>query len=260
MALCVAVLTAGHAVARADSSAEPPDASCLAWLDAHAIHYSQSKPLKGVRTPIEVQGPLDGIRLVSRDHRPPLMDCELARALAEAAPVFADLGITDLVYSAAYDYRTRRDSARLSAHSNGLAIDVHSFVGPAQTLEVERDFETGVGNWQGMSTLTVSLEQCIGAPLTDVGRRLRTLACRLKLHPAFRVIVTRDDNEDHRDHFHLESWPDLESRAHRHAYARVTTPPVVSPSPIVSATSPKRARKHSHHKKAIAKSRRAHSR
>jgi hypothetical protein len=48
-------------------------------------------------------------------------------ALFEAEPEFASIGITDLLYSEAYDYRTRRRSHRLSEHSHGLAIDVDVF-------------------------------------------------------------------------------------------------------------------------------------
>ncbi len=53
---------------------------------------------------------------------------------------------------------------------------------------------------------------CVGKPRTAKGRTLRQLACRLKLHDAFRVIITPDDDRDHRDHLHLEVYEDAAAR------------------------------------------------
>ena len=137
-----------------------------------------------------------------------LMDCQLARALAQAAPVFRGVGVDRLYFSAVYDYRNRRRSKVLSAHAGGLAIDVHEFGGPQGTLNVTRDFESGVGRWKELDPARGDVDGCIGHPRTQAGRRLRELACGLKHHRRFGVIITPDDDTDHRDHLHLEALPE----------------------------------------------------
>jgi hypothetical protein len=114
------------------------------------------------------------------------MACELVNTLFQAAPVFASLGITDLLYSEAYDYRTRHGSRRLSEHAHGLAIDVHRF----------RD-------WRG-NEYDVARDYPLDS---EQGRRLRTLAWRLSQSGQFRLILTPADNADHYNHFHLEAFP-----------------------------------------------------
>jgi hypothetical protein len=193
---------------------EAPD-DCLRWLQESEVAFRTGPTTRGVRRPVEPRGPVRGVRLVSRGRRAPLMDCELLRALAEAAPVFRELGVRELSFSGAYDYRTRRDSGQLSAHAAGLAIDVHALRGPGVDYDVARDFEAGVGRWVGLAPTEAALGDCIGSPRTPAGRALRTLVCRLKLHGAFRVIVTPDDDADHRDHLHLEAFPDLVTRVSR---------------------------------------------
>jgi hypothetical protein len=75
------------------------------------------------------------------------------------------------------------------------------------TVEVERDFETKVGNWP-----VAEQDECIGHPRTHVGRLLRTLACRLHASSIFREVIIPDDNADHYNHFHLEAFPDALTR------------------------------------------------
>jgi hypothetical protein len=158
-----------------------PDANraCLRSLTELSIPFVIAKPVRGLRTPVEIVGPIKGVGLVPRAARLPLMDCELARTLAEVAPVLRQQGIIGLVFSGAYDYRTRRGSARLSAHAHGLAIDVHAVsTRRGQLLDVAQDW-----------------------------RRLRVLAGRLRQHPSVRYVITPDDNDDHHDHLHIEAYP-----------------------------------------------------
>jgi hypothetical protein len=190
--------------------APPPDADaeCLRALGAQGLSFTTVGAVQGIRTPVEVLGPIGGVRLISRGGRPALMDCELARALAEAAPIFREAQVTGLSYSAAYDYRNMRGSTELSNHARGLAIDVHAFEVVGGALDVERDFAKGAGQWQGTGPGRGrgALETCVGTPATPAGHTLRTIACRLTMHPAFNVILTPDDNYDHRNHFHIESY------------------------------------------------------
>jgi hypothetical protein len=186
-----------------------PDRECLSFLRQVALPFTASAPVRGIRTPVVVRGSFQGITLVPRGRREALMDCTLARALYEAAPVFRAAGAGGLEYSAAYDYRQRRDAAVMSAHAHGLAIDVHAIRTPTRRYLVAGDFERGVGEWKRLRPGPGALAACIGQPRTDPGRVLRTLVCRLKLNTSFRVLVTPDDNADHRDHLHLEVFPDV---------------------------------------------------
>jgi hypothetical protein len=194
---------------------DQPDPSCLQYLVEQRIPFVTKDQVHGVRTPVEVTGPIAGVRLSPRAGYPPVMDCELARALFEAAPIIERAGITELSFSGAYNYRTRHNSSQLSAHSFGLAIDVHVLRGQGGELDIKRDFERGAGAWRSLVTKQGDLSGCVGAPRTTKGRRLRRLACELKHHSAFRVIITPDDDRDHRDHLHLEAFPNTDARIAR---------------------------------------------
>ena len=219
LAACLALALACGAHAPEPAADPPversvPDDLCLQGLEERRVAYTPVT-LADVRTPIEVRGPLGAIQLVPRAGRSPQMDCSLAQALVEAGPIFDELGIRTLYFSGAYDRRSRRNSPRLSEHAHGLAIDVHVLGTGAGDLDIARDFEAGAGAWRNLSPGEGALEACIGAPRTDKGRALRTLVCRLKLHSAFRVIVTPDDDADHRDHLHLETFPDTLARVRK---------------------------------------------
>jgi hypothetical protein len=196
-----------------DADASGPSKTCLAGLRERKVEFVE-QATKGVRTPIRLAGNnLGPLRLVLRDRRPgavmPVMDCELARALLETAPIFQMVGVRDLVFSGMYQYRTRRGSTRLSEHAHGLAIDVHAFATPdGEVFDVERDFEARVGEWPSRDQAA-----CVGAPEHQPARLLRSLACALRMSSAFKEIITADDNADHDNHFHLEAFPDPLTRA-----------------------------------------------
>lgn len=183
------------------------DARCLQALRAKGILFESVAPMELVRTPILVKGAIGPLALKPRGRRTAIMDCSLALGLSDAAPVFEALGLTQLAFSAAHDHRTRLGSSQISSHALGTAIDVHSFDGGAGPHDVAKDFEIGVGRWKDIAPGPGALQTCVGTPATDKGRTLRTLACRLRLETSFRIIVTPDDNADHRDHLHIEYAP-----------------------------------------------------
>ncbi len=215
--LAVALLAGacGSGAAGPGEIEQPPEYACLNFLVEHQIPFVEAPPQKGVRTPVELRGAVRGLQLTPRVGRPPLMDCQLLRALWEAAPVISQAGVTELSFSGAYVYRTRHRSSTLSAHAFGLAIDVHEFRGRDGPLNIVRDFEKGAGAWRGLVARKGEIPRCIGAPRTTKGKRLRRLVCELKHHSAFRVIITPDDDADHRDHIHIETFADDESRVAR---------------------------------------------
>jgi hypothetical protein len=203
---------AGAGAAPGDD-ANAPSKTCLAGLRERGVDFMEW-PTKGVRTPIRLVGSnLGPLRLVILDRKAggvlPVMDCELARALVDAAAVFQNEGIRDLFFSGIYEYRPRRRSKKLSEHAHGLAIDVHQFgTADGRIYDVERDFEQGVGDWSERDQVA-----CVGSPERPEARVLREIACALRASSAFREIITADDNSDHDNHFHIESFPDPLSRA-----------------------------------------------
>ena len=213
---CAAESAAPPRLAVPGRAPEPPDLECLSDLRSQNLPFVAAPPTRGIRTPVEITGAVGGVRLTPRAGRAgALMDCELARALGEAAPIVRAEGFSELVFSGAYNYRTRRRSTQMSAHAFGLAIDVHALTGPAGNLDVKRDFETGSGRWRGLSLREGDFDGCVGRPRRDPARRLRELVCRLKHHSAFRVVLTPDDDSDHHDHLHLEAFPDADLRVSR---------------------------------------------
>jgi hypothetical protein len=183
----------------------PPrsDLACLQLLDHARVPYRLVSRVRGVQTPVEVVGAIGGVRLLPRAGRAPVMDCQLARALVELAPVFRRAGVTGLSFSGAYDYRTRRNSSKLSAHAHGLAIDVHALHTRHGMLDVKRDFPRDGTRWAGHPE---TVADCLGRPARKAGRTLRALACRLKLDPVMRYVLSPDNDADHHDHLHLEAY------------------------------------------------------
>jgi hypothetical protein len=201
------VLAALAAAALVGCATAPPprDDACLAQLRARGVAFSEGPDLEGVQTPVTLDGERFLPRLSPRGARPAHMDCRLALALVQARPVFRTLGITELEYSAAYHYRNRRRSSKLSAHAYGLAIDVHAVRGQAREYEVARSFERRRRAWRETNYGPGWFASCVGRPRTAGGKTLRRLACRLRLEESFRFILTPDDDADHRDHFHIEA-------------------------------------------------------
>ena len=166
-------LLAVAAIGCASVPTVPPDQMCLAMLRSRGVAFSEGPELKGVRTPVTLDGDRFSPRLTPRVGRPPEMDCQLAVALVEARPIFHNLGITQLDYSAAYDYRNRRHSDQLSQHAAGLAIDVHVFHGAGREYPVASSFERRRGSWQALQLKPGWFQDCVGRPRTDASTRAR---------------------------------------------------------------------------------------
>ena len=219
------------------ASAPPPrDEACLQMLRDRGVAFVEGPALEGVRTPVTLAGESFTPRLRPRGRRPAQMDCQLAVALFNARPVFASVGVSELEYSAAYHYRNRRRSSQLSAHAFGLAIDVHRMRSERGDHDVARNYERRWGRWQSARPGPGWYRSCLGRPRTRAGRTLRQLACRLRLDEGFRLILTPDDNRDHRDHFHIEAWPDGPARfaapAGQGPAQTLAVPQIAIPSPL----------------------------
>ncbi len=181
-----------------------PMAECTAELDARGVSWKRAyRP--GIEHPVEITGMLGGVQLTSSD-QPLVIDCSLAVSLDEAGRYLRGQGIERATFSSAYSRRNVRGTNHPSKHSYGLAIDVHTFSGPALgTLRIDNDYEQGLGNEV----------DCVGAPLTQGGMVLKVLQCQLVRSGLFYLVLSPDYDDAHHDHFHLEVPPWAERQAVR---------------------------------------------
>jgi hypothetical protein len=162
----------------------PAGEACLSELNERGILFQARKEERGVSTPILVKGPIGNVKFFS-DVTPFIADCRLVLALSDLAPELEAQGVTQVRFSGAYVYRTRR-SGTLSLHANGLAIDIHDVWYGSERLSVKKHFARGQGR------------EC----RPDMPR-LNLLACRVREARLFKELLTPDDNADHHDHFHF---------------------------------------------------------
>ena len=170
---------------------------CLDRLDALGVPFKKAKPLRGIEVPVEVTGPLGGVTYRGSAKQPLVLDCSLVYSLALAGRYLVDAGLSEALYSSAYQRRNVRGTHRPSHHSYGLAIDVHQWKGQDGTVSVADDYEQGLGDEM----------DCVGQPLTEGGGRLRLILCRMERSGLFRLILSPDYDQDHWNHFHVEALP-----------------------------------------------------
>ncbi|MCE7892766.1 MAG: hypothetical protein DYH12_24190 [Sorangiineae bacterium PRO1] len=168
------------------SSELPSGDACVAELTRLGVGFSRLDEKRGIATPVEVVGKINGIRYQSGTSTYMLADCRLVLALHRVAPVLSDLGVTTVRFSGAYSYRMSR-VGRLSLHAHGLALDVHEVQFGTSWQSVERDFARGLPD--GCAAQSPLLNQ---------------LGCRLRATHLFKELLTPDYDADHHNHFHLE--------------------------------------------------------
>lgn len=167
----------------------PGGETCLEWLPRRGIRYRRLDDVAGVATPVEVSGPIAGVRYVVSGEQSVVADCRLILALDWIGPSLRELGVVEVRHSGAYVYRTQRNG-RPSLHARGLAIDVHEIVLAEQRADVRTNFARGRGN---------------GCAEGDPS--LNRLVCRLRALQLFQELITPDHNADHYDHIHLAISP-----------------------------------------------------
>lgn len=201
MRLLVAGLVAASLAALAPRPATAESHACLRALDELGVEYRRvERP--GIALAVEVRGAIGGVEYRPYLERPLVLDCSLVYSLARAGRWLVEHGVERAIYSSSYQRRNVRGSSSRSKHSFGLAIDLHSFVGDGQELHLRDHYEQGLGDDV----------DCVGAPLTEEGRRLRTLACQLERSELFSLLLGPDDDAHHYNHFHLEALPWSERR------------------------------------------------
>lgn len=166
----------------------PSGLACLIRLsDLGVPHRHLKHTIRGVNTPVRVTGPIAGVLYKAMGRHPLVCDCRLALALYRAAPYLKNLGVTEMHFSSAYNYRSM-PGGRLSRHAMGLAIDVHRVKVDGQLLTLEEDYELGLGENEG----------CLGSSPV-----LNRIGCVLREKGFFDRVLTPDFDRSHYNHFHL---------------------------------------------------------
>lgn len=144
---------------------------------------------------VEVRGALGGVTYLGFRKSPLIIACDLALALAKAGRYLSAHEIVSARYSSTYSRRRIRSSGHWSRHAFGRAIDVHSFTRRDGTvMTIKNDYEQGLGDDV----------DCVGQPLTDEGRILRTVSCQLERSGLFDNVLDPDYDAHHYNHFHLD--------------------------------------------------------
>jgi hypothetical protein len=206
MALAL-VLVAGSAYARPRATNMPrgftwppsramaaAEKACEAKLDELGVTWQPAKAQGHVVDPITIpDGQIGGIAYVPvYEKGAPVMDCQLAVALATIAPHLYELGVREIHVGSTYRWSKVRVGGKtknmLSRHALGLAMDVVSFVDDSgREAVVARDYKDG-------DELLLAVERAID----DSG--------------TFRLVLTpKNDPISHKDHFHVEANPDYDA-------------------------------------------------
>lgn len=168
---------------------------CLAELRRLGVRFRPGPRVRGIAWPVLLEGRVGRLRIHSVYGRPELMDCRMALALYQAAPLFLAAGFDTLHFWSFYSYRNVAHTHRLSRHAFGLAVDVPMLSGPHGKVVVAKDWVHAAGG----------PTDCIG-PVRNVGAaRMRGLICRIEAALIFRRILTPDTNYAHRDHIHFSA-------------------------------------------------------
>ncbi len=168
--------------------------TCVALIKKHKVPFVRAKPVSGIKTPIKLTGPINGITIQSKwqPEEQPVMDCRLALSLLQSTSILREHDVKTLIYSSVY--RPARRNSRPSRHALGLAIDVRDIEFKDHvTLNVLKDWRKTYGR----------PNICVGKHTTDNSVRLRSIICDLEEANIFRRILTPDSDPGHADHFHI---------------------------------------------------------
>jgi hypothetical protein len=130
------------------------------------------------------------------------MDCELARALALAAPVLASHGVVEVADYGVYNYRCIDQSVQppcpgssLSQHAYAKAIDI------AGLTTMDGAFYSVNDDWvidpDGEET-------CAAATDGPKDAYLHAVLCDLYANEVFHIYLTPNYNSAHRNHWHVD--------------------------------------------------------
>jgi Extensin-like protein C-terminus len=156
----------------------------------------------GVATPVRVTGPIGGVRFVTPGGKSPygILDCRLALALSELAPLLKRYEVTEARVDNMYRPHAHLPGKKKpSQHSFGLAADLTRLKRADGTeLVVERDFQGAIGEPVCGDGARARSE------LSSDASALRDLICEVARSGLFHHILTPNHDQAHHDHFHLD--------------------------------------------------------
>lgn len=181
--------------------------TCLDDLRHLGVRFRRAHRRRLIATPVVVRGLRFGELTLKPTYRKPpfVMDCRLARALAESADRLIELGVRQLRFSSIYDYRRVRmhhqELPRLSRHALGLAVDVFGVV------------------------LSDGTRMMVADDYWSLDPRLLLVEATLRQGGLYREILSPSvDPDSHGDHIHLEAAVEHAHRRrfghHRHHHHR----------------------------------------
>jgi hypothetical protein len=171
--------------------------ACEAKLDELGVSWQSTQPEGHIVDAIEILdsriGGIEYVNIYDKQHAP-VMDCQLALALANFAPRLYEVGVREIHVGSTYRWSKVRVGGKtknmLSRHALGIAMDVVSFVDDSgREAVVARDYKRD-------DELLLDVERAIN----DSGN--------------FRLVLTpKNDPISHKDHFHIEANPDYSELA-----------------------------------------------
>ena len=176
---------------------------CIKELTRRKLGVTRSKGVAvGVATPLRVTSEIAGVRFVTPGRKSPygILDCRLALALSELAPILLRHGVVEVRVDNMYRPRAHLPGKRkASQHAHGLAIDMTRFkLQDGTELIIERDFHGAIGE------PVCGAEARARPELPSEAGKLRDLICEVARSQLFHHILTPNHDAAHRDHFHLD--------------------------------------------------------
>ncbi len=199
----------GDAVAEATVGVivEAPQADdCYGWLDLYLLDYERGPNNEGVDLPVTVTTPINGMvyrYFYNDDPRASFfMHCELALALAKAAPIMRERDIVEVLDIGVYNYRCIGREGEppdcpqgISQHAYAKAIDLAGFTtSNDEFYSVNDDW---VIDGDGESTCGAATE----GPKDEF---LHEIICTMKAEGVWNIALTPNYNAGHRNHFHVD--------------------------------------------------------
>ncbi len=174
---------------------------CRRMLRERQLPFRRVGEMHGVATALRIDGAILGIELRGPGGSSPygVLDCRLALALAEMAPLLQRHGVRAIRIDNMYRPNARFGGKRKrSQHSYGLAVDIFAFTFQDGTvLEIEDTWEARLGKPVCGSTAAAQ-------GISNPERRLRNLVCDLVRAGIFHHVLTPHYDRAHANHLHLD--------------------------------------------------------
>ncbi len=182
-----------------------PGLRCHHALDALAVSYRAiptDPGIPGIVDPVLLSSPLRGVHfryVHAKREDPLLLDCRFVIQLSRAVDVLAARGVEEFQHVGSYVYRCfgkgTPPDCQLSQHAMGMALDFVGFTKGDRTYRVIRDFV--VNKEEHTPT-------CEGPRRDEADAFIKDIVCAWWEARAFRVLLTPNYDEKHRDHIHVD--------------------------------------------------------